>query len=512
MKFNRAKNASRNILFGTILKTYQMFLPFAMRTIMVYTIGVEYLGLNSLFTSILQTLNLAELGVGSAMVFSMYKPIAEDDNTTVCALMKLYRTYYRVIGAVVLTAGLFLLPFLPRLIASGVPANINIYVLYLLNLFATVLTYWLFAYKNSILTAHQRQDVISKIILITETIKYALQIAVLIILKNYYFYVIAILATQIMTNVFTAIMSDKLYPEFKPAGKLPIEEVKKINGRIRDIFTAKLGGKILGPADTIVISAFLGLKSLAIYQNYYYILNAVMGFVTIIYSSITAGVGNSLITKSKEDNYKDFCVFTFMVMWLMGFCVSCFAVLYQPFMVIWMGKDMMLDYPIVIMLCAMFVVWEVLHFLNVYKDAGGIWHQDRFRPLISGIANIVLNIIMVQFIGLYGVVLSTVVSMAVISLPWIIHNVFANVFKMKSAGYIKKLVYYVAAISAVAAVTYFAASFIQVDGIAALAVKSIICVFLSNILLFAAMCRLPEFKKAKELMLRLLPLKRRKGN
>ena len=128
-KIERTKNASRNIFFGVILKTYQILVPFLMRTAMIYLMGVQYLGLNSLFTSVLQVLNLAELGVGSAMVYSMYKPIAEDDDTTICALMKLYRTYYRVIGLVIAVVGCALTPFIPHLIKSDVPAGINIYIL-----------------------------------------------------------------------------------------------------------------------------------------------------------------------------------------------------------------------------------------------------------------------------------------------------------------------------------------------------------------------------------------------
>ena len=130
-KIERTKNASRNISFGVILKIYQILVPFLMRTAMIYLMGVQYLGLNSLFTSVLQVLNLAELGVGSAMVYSMYKPIAEDDETTICALMKLYRTYYRVIGLVIAVVGCALTPFIPNLIKSDVPAGLNIYLLYI---------------------------------------------------------------------------------------------------------------------------------------------------------------------------------------------------------------------------------------------------------------------------------------------------------------------------------------------------------------------------------------------
>ena len=169
MKIERTKNASRNILFGIILKIYQIAVPFLMRTAMIYFMGVQYLGLNSLFTSVLQVLNLAELGVGSAMVYSMYKPIAEDDTKKICALMKLYRLYYRVIGFVIGGVGLVLTPFVPKLISGDVPSGLNIYILYLMNLAATVLSYWLFAYKNSLLQAHQRVDVVSKITLVTNT-------------------------------------------------------------------------------------------------------------------------------------------------------------------------------------------------------------------------------------------------------------------------------------------------------------------------------------------------------
>ena len=174
MKIDRTKNAGRNIVFGCMLKIYQIVMPFIMRTLMIYYMGIQYLGLNSLFTSILQVLNLAELGVGSAMVYSMYKPIAVDDKKMICALMKLYRTYYRVIGIIIAFLGLCLVPFIPKLIKSDVPADINIYILYILNLSVTVLSYWLFAYKNCLLDAHQRTDVASKATLVTNTLQLSL--------------------------------------------------------------------------------------------------------------------------------------------------------------------------------------------------------------------------------------------------------------------------------------------------------------------------------------------------
>lgn len=202
-----------------------------------------------------------------------------------------------------------------------------------------------------------------------------------------------------------------------------------------DLFTSKLGFTIVSSADTVVISAFLGLEALAIYQNYYYIINAVMGFVAIVYSSITAGVGNSMIVYDTEKNYRDYRIFTFLACWITAFCVSCFSGLFQPFMKLWMGKELLLPYPLVILLCVYFWVYEYIMMASVYKDAGGIWHEDRFRPLLSGLVNLSLNLLTVKLLGLYGIVLSTIISMVIISAPWITSNIFKLIFKKSAKKY-----------------------------------------------------------------------------
>lgn len=500
MKINRTKNAYRNIIFGIILKIYQLIIPFVMRTAMIYLLGVQYLGLNSLFISILQVLNLAELGVGSAMVYSMYKPIAEDNNVTICALMNLYKIYYRVIGMVVCIAGLIVLPFIPRLIRGDVPADINVYVLYLMNLAATVLSYWLFAYKNSILLAHQRVDVTSKVLLLTETIKYVLQFLVLVIFHNYYYFVIVILLTQILTNIITAIMSDKIYPQFKAKGKLPKEEIQQINHRIRDLFTSKIGAVIVNSADTIVISAFLGLSVLAVYQNYFYLITAVIGLISTVFSSVTAGIGNSIIVETKEKNFKDLQKFTFIIAWIAGVCASCFLCLFQPFMRVWVGEELLLDFSVVICLCIYFFVFEINQLLNTYKDAAGIWHEDRFRPLVTALSNLGINLILVQFLGIYGIILSTVLSMLFVGMPWLLHNLFTVLFEMKWLyAYLKKLVRYVIVVFFSTCVTYAICSLIDMSDIILIIVRFIICCSVPNLIFLIAYHRTNEFKVSMQL-------------
>lgn len=503
MKINRTKNAARNIVFGVALKIYQIAIPFLMRTAMIYFMGVQYLGLNSLFASILEVLNLVELGVGNAMVFSMYKPIVDDDKDRICALMKLYKVYYRVIGLIIAVAGLVLLPFIPRLIHSDLPSGLNIYILYLLNLSATVLSYWLFAYKNSLLQAHQRNDVTSKVTLVTVTLQYAMQLVVLIFIKNYYLYVMVALFTQALTNIITAIVVTKLYPNYKPQGKLDKETIKDINHRIRDLFTAKLGGVIVNSVDTVVISAFLGLTVLAIYQNYYFILTAVIGLVTIIFSSCTAGIGNSIITETKEKNFNDLNKFTFIIAWIAGFCTTCFLCLFQPFMDIWVKReDLKLQFSVVICFCIYYFIFEINQLLNTYKDSAGIWHEDRFRPLVTAAANFIMNIIMVQFWGVYGVILSTVLSTLFIGMPWLLYNLFTVLFERSQLKkYLQKLAFYVCIVLCGCIISYSICLCLpNMSRIMTLIVRFIICVIIPNLLYFIVYCKKTEFTDSVKLL------------
>lgn len=506
MKLERTKNASRNTFFGALLKLYQIVIPFLMRTIMIYFLGMEYLGLNSLFSSILQILNLAELGVGSAMVFSMYKPIAEDDNKKICALMSLYKTYYRLIGLVVLILGLILLPFVPSLVKKGMPDGINVYVLYLLHLGTTVLSYWLFAYKNCLLSAHQRTDITSKITMIMNTLQYVLQIICIVVFKNYYLFLIVALLSQISINIVTSVVATKIYPKYKAYGKLDNAEVRDINGRVRDLFTAKLGAVIINSADSVVISAFLGLEMLAIYQNYYFILTAIIGIVGTTFTACVAGIGNSIIMESKEKNYNDLNKFTFIIVWISGVCSCCLMGLYQPFMEIWVGRENTLGFSAVICFVVYYFVFEINQLLNLYKDAAGLWHEDRFRPLITALSNLALNLILVHFIGIYGVLLSTVLTMLGIGIPWLIHNLFSVLFKMQPWNYLKKMVKYVVVVVISVMITYSIADIIKEVSIITFILKGIICATIPNVIYFICFRRTEEFRQmiqlAKKIMKR----------
>lgn len=510
MKIERTKNATRNIIFGVLLKIYQIAMPFFIRTAMIYYMGVEYLGLDSLFTSILQVLNMAELGVSSAMVYGMYKPIAEDDENTICALLKLYRTYYRIIGLVIGVVGACLTPIIPILIKSNLPNGLNIYVLYWMNLITTVFSYWLLAYKMALFQAHQRIDVVSKISIITYSIRYFLQLFIIIVVKNYYLYLIAMLMTQILTNIFTAIQATKIYPNYKPKGYLEKENIKIINQRIKDLFTSKLGSVIVNSADTIVISTFLGLTVLAVYQNYYYILTSIIGLVTIIFNACTAGIGNSMIIETKEKNFNDLKKFTFLIVWIAGFCTCCFLCLYQAFMEIWVGKRYMLSQSAVICFCIYYFVYEVNQLLNTYKDAAGIWHEDRYRPLVTAISNLIMNIILVQFCDIFGVLLSTVLSTLCIGMPWLLHNLFTVLFDYSQLKeYLNKILKYTIIVILSCLLSYIICNMMVLGKWMTLIVRSVICILIPNLIYYVAYKNMKEFDECFHVVIKMINRKSR---
>ena len=481
MRFERTKNAGRNILYGGALKIYQILFPFLIRTVMISYMGMEYIGLSGLFVSILQVLNLAELGIGSAMVFSMYKPIAENDDATICALMKLYRKYYRIVGTVVLLGGVAAVPFLPHLIKGDVPDGLNLYILYSINLAATVLSYWMFAYKSCILSAYQRNDISSKIIVVTTTIEYITQLIVIICFHNYYYYLLARVLSQILQNIITALIASKMFPQYSPKGELDKESVTKINNSIRDLFTAKVGGVIVNSVDTLVISAFLGLYVLGVYNNYFYILTSIISIMYVVFGACTAGIGNSLVTESTDKNYFDFQVFSLIICWISGFCTCCFLCLYQPFMLLWIkDENKMFGMPEVVCFCVYFFVYEIAAMMIQYKDAAGIWHEDRYRPLITALSNLIMNIIMVRYIGVLGILLSTILSFLIIGIPWLVWNIFKYLFKRSSQLYVKKLLIYALIVTLSCFCSYGLCSFVLGNGFISLLIRVLICFVVSN--------------------------------
>lgn len=497
MIIERTKNATRNIIWGVIEKVISIILPFLTRTILIKVLGAEYLGLNSLFTSVLQVLSISELGISTAIVFSMYRPIAQDDNELLCALLNLYKKVYSVIGVIILVAGLLIIPILPRFIAGENSTNANIYILYLIYLFNTVLSYFLFAYKQALFSAFQRNDLISKRTTIVSFISNGLQILFLLLFRNYYTYVIVVPVSTIIANLLNAALANKMYPNIICKGKVPEKEIKEIKKRIVGLLSFKIYGVVYTAVDTIVISSFLGLIPLAIYNNYFYVQTAIIAFLTIITASITAGVGNKMITNSIDDNYKDFMNLTFANGWLSSWCAVCLVTLYQHFMVTWVGEDLTFPFGTMVLIVLYFYLSRVTNLTFTYREAAGLWWEDRIRPLVATVANLGLNLLLVQFIGMNGVILSTIVCTVLINVPWGTIVLFKNYFQRSPKKYFERVLLYVGITSGISALTIVVCSFLPENGWVYLVLKALICFIVPNILFIFAFKRLNEFEYIK---------------
>ena len=462
---DRIQNAMTNTFFDFLVKVYRAVFPFIMRTVMLHTIGIGYLGLNGLFASVLQILSIGELGISGAIVYSMYEPVAKNDTKRLCALLRLYRILYGIIGAVVFLLGAAMIPFLPTLVSDEVPPDINIYLLYTMYLVSTALSYSVFSYRCSLLEAYQRNHVINRINLVTMTVQFTLQIIFLLLFKNYYIYILTQFCVQLVNQLAVYLSVKKRYPHIKPEGKIEKQMMQDIFHKVRGLVFGKISGIILNASDTIVISSFLGLTVLAIYQNYFFILTAVIGFISSLLLGSMAGIGNSLVTETKEKNYNDFRRFTFIMSWIVCVCTNCFLVLYQPFMKLWMGEDKMLPMGMVLLFCLYFFVYEYNQLFNLYKDSAGLWYEDRLRPLVTAIVNLSLNLLSVRYIGVYGIIVSTVVSILFIGAPWLLRNLFHLLFMRSVSGYLKELAQYVAVTAVSCVISFFITRWMDLEGI-----------------------------------------------
>lgn len=477
---SRTKNSIRNISFGFLNRIEAIIIPFLFRTLIIKILGEEYLGLGTLFSSILQVLNVAELGFSNAITAALYKPISENDTDMVNALLCMYRRIYTIIGCFCLCMGLGLLPFLDKLIRGFPPEGINIYVLFIVYLCNTVISYFFYAYKVTLINAYQRMDLTEKVGAVSKLLITGVQLITIIVMKNIILYTLCNVICTLIYNLGCSYIADKYFPQYTYQGYLNKGMKDNIVKNVAALAIQKIGNTISISLDSIVISAYLGLTTVAIYGNYYYVISAITTFITLIYSSVTASVGNSIATETIEKNSIDFDTFSFLNIWIIGWCCICFMCLFQDFMEIWMGKDFLFPIFVVLTLVLRFFFGQIRKVVLTYKDAAGIWWPDKWRPLLGCIVNLSLNIFLVKKIGVAGVAISTIISYVFIEHPWETHVLFRDYFHKKELKYYMKMLYYIAGIVIAGVVSFGFCAMLPLSGIVAIIIKLVICIVLSN--------------------------------
>ena len=502
MKIEVAKNTKRNIIVGVLNKTVLVILPFVVRSVIVNVLGSQYLGLNSLFTSILSVLALSEMGFGVAMVYHMYKPIAEDDQETINALLNLYKKVYRIIGVCILVIGAVLIPFLPNLINGGHPEDVNLAMVYSVELVNTALTYFLFGYKQSLLIAYQRDDVKSLINLVTQIGLQGSQILFLFLTHNYYMYVLCMPVFTIVNNLWIGFMTKKMYPEARCEGKLEKSVIANIKKLVAGSFIQKACATTRNSLDSICVSAFLGLTLTAVYNNYFGILNAVRMVVYIAIDSLAGGIGNHVATRSSEENYQELKKTDFLYMLISGWCSIALLCLFQPFMRLWMGEELMLPISSVILFAFYFYTTKIGDIKSNYTTARGLWWKMKFRSIAETLVNLALNIVLGLMFGINGIIIATAISLISCNFFWGATILFDDYFdRKKLKDYFLYHIKYLLITAALGAVTFFVCQLLTVqNGVLDLVVKLAVCIVLPTALYLLIYGRTAVFRESVKIL------------
>lgn len=502
----RTKKTSVNFIIGIISQFISIFIPFLIRSLVINKLGAEYLGLSSVVMSILNVLNLTELGFSNAIVFSLYKPLANDDKQKISALLNYYKKIYKIIGFVILIVGLLLTPFLSSFINKDIPNDINIYAVFLIYLSNTVVSYFLFSYKRAILVADQNKYIVSltnSLLLIMQSIA---QVIILLVFNNFYLFILLLPIFTIINNLMIAFISQKKYKLYFSKEELDVDTKNDLKTRIAGLFIFKIAGATRTSFDSVFISMYLGLIFVAMYSNYYYIMAGVFTMLGVVNASMIASVGNKTATMSLEDNYKDFKKFDFMQMLVTSWCSVMLLVLYQPFMEIWVGVDLLLPFSTMILFVIYFYCKNMCTMRAMYNDVNGLWWEQRYRTMIEATINIFLNWILVYFFGLFGIVLATIVTILIFGFGLsgvITFKHYFGIDKLKTY-YVSHLKYILVTI-VVCLVTYLLCNYISLENIYIEFIVKGIVASLSSIILFILLYfRDKQFKENLKFVKRLL--------
>lgn len=508
---NKTLNAKRNIIWGITSQLVSLGMPFILRTVIIYTLGTEYLGLNSLFTSIIQVLNLSELGFASAIVYNLYKPVAEQNKEEICAILNYYKRVYKIIGLVILGAGLLATPFIPFLINGTAPDGINIYVLFLMYLVNTVISYLLFAYEECMLIAHQRNDLSSKRHIAIKFTLYIIQIIVLLAIRNYYVYLIALPATTILNNLIIHFTVRKYFPDYIAKGEIRSKIKSDIKTQVSGLMIIKIGAITRNSFDSIIASSFLGLTLVGVYGNYYYIMSSVQAVMLILLSSIQAGVGNNIVTKGPESNYLDYRGFSFIYAWISGFAMVCMVVIYRPFIRIWVGEECLLPFTMSLLMGIYFYLLTMGDVANVYIDTTGMWWKYKYKSLVEAFSNLILNIALVRVFGIHGIVLATIVTRLLFGIIWGNGILFKNYFGLSKLKqfYIDYAIYFSIAVLGIIAI-YALNNILAADSDHMSILLILECLIIPNALYLLCYLKTNRYKYMMSIVYRLVNRKRGK--
>ena len=405
----RTRNSILNIAVSFGAQAVSILLLFISRKVFLNYFTEEYLGVNGLFTEILTVLSLAEMGIGTAMMYGLYDAVARTDEKEICQLMNLYKRLYTIVGLIVIGIGLAMMPFLDYLIKDNQIPHIRL--IFLMYLADSAVSYFL-SYKQTIIQACQKAYVVSGVGMTIRCCQILLQILSMVVLHNFYVYIAIQIGGQICTNVVLSVVSGKMYPYLRHnrEGLPPKEKIQSIYRHIKAMALHKFGAVFVSNTDNLLISAFVGLGTVGLYSNYKMVLNSLKLALSYIYNAFTAGIGNLAATESAERVHQVYNCLNFVMSMLYGWAAVCLWLLFNPFIGTFFGEKFVLPEIVVAIIVLDFYIHGMRQMTLRFRDGMGLYWYDRYKPFFEVAINLTVSLLLVTKYNIAGVLLGTIIS------------------------------------------------------------------------------------------------------
>lgn len=490
------KNSITSFVGNIITFTF----AFVGQILFIRILGVEYNGLNGLFNNVLTILNLFELGIGTSITYNLYKYVKNNNKEIIKSIMQFYKKSYYYIALIVFIVGLLLMPFLSYIVK--VTVNINLYVIYLLFLINTASVYFV-SYKRNLLVASQKNYIINIVNIGYVVILNIVQILILYLTKNYYIYLIIKIICAILENIIISIIVNKMYPYMLEKNIKPLNKniKKNITNRVKALIIHKTSATVTNGTDNILISIFLGITTVGIYTNYNYIISAIKKLFSNIISNLIPSIGNLLVEDNKEKNYQTFKKIKFLNIWITTFTSTCLLLLIEPVIELFIGKSYILDKAVLIVLIINYFQTMMRNNFATFKDAGGIWVEDKYVPLIQLSINLISSIILLKLMGLKGVFVGTILSSLVLWFYSYPKFVYKKLFNKKIVDYYKEMFTTLIICFSIIIFVYITANIYKFNSLLSeLIITTLICVLLPNLLLYMVFRKTNEYNYYRNLI------------
>lgn len=493
---SRTKNVTVNSMVSLLCQVLNLLLNFLTRTIFIKILGAEYLGVNGLFSNILTILSFAELGIGNAIVFNLYKPLAQDDKPQISSLMLLYKQVYTAIGLFILGAGLLVTPFLGVIIKTkpNIPENISLlYILFLLN---TVVSYF-FVYKKNIIIADQKNYITLIVTQATTIARVILQTSFLLLTHNFIVYLTIQIGCTLAENFVCSALADKMYPYLKNSNPVPLSksETKSIFADVKALAIYKFGSVILNGTDNILISMLLSVRDVGLASNYTLLMNSANSILGKLIDAFTASVGNLNTESNAEKQYNVFKKIMFISSWIYGFAAVGIYLVSKDFIITWIGEKYLLSSIVVFSICFDFYVKGVQAAPYMYRTTLGLFIQGKWAAVIAAVVNLILSVILCKAIGLGGIFIATPISRLIstgIIDPYLIYK---RTFKRNVLEYFEMFIGYCVIFIVIAVISNFAINCVSIAGWLGVILKAGIVTVIFNGLMISVFFRTKIFKE-----------------